>query len=116
MKRILFVALAFCTLAHSQTQKLDSRTECRYEQKTEQAANGRVQNHVKEVCIEEPGVELKQVRIGEFVRLGHLSPHPVIQNEFVYLNSRCRWFRDLIQYQIIACQVQPNIWQVVDKF
>lgn len=112
----LLLILYFCTLAASAQTVLPERMEERFETKTIKLPDGRIETWQRSTRVEEPGVELKQVRIGELVRESHLSPHPVIQKEFVYLQSRCRWFRDLIQHQVIACQVQPNVWQVIDKF
>ena len=116
-KNLLSLILIAGTLtAQAQTTVLPERFEERFESTTTKQPNGRVEVYQKSTRVEEPGVELKQVRIGELVRISHMSPHPVIQEEFVYLQTRCRWFRDLVQYQVIACQVQPNVWQVVDKF
>lgn len=112
----LLLIFCFCTLAASAQTVLPERMEERFETKTTKLPDGRIETWQRSTRVEEPGVELKQVRIGELVRENHLSPHPVIQKEFVYLQSRCRWFRDLIQHQVIACQVQSNVWQVIDKF
>jgi len=115
MKKIA-ISLWFCTLAVSAQTVLPERFEERFETKTIRHSNGRDETYQQSIAVEEPGVELKQVRIGDIVRAGHLNPHPVIDKEFTYMQSRCRWFRDLIQYQVIACQLQPNVWQVIDKF
>ena len=121
MKKILLL-LGFCTLAVS-AQTLDGRTECRYEVQTDKTASGTIRSHTRETCVEEPAVEIKQLKIGDVVRAGQLAQHPVIKQDFAYQNTRCRWFvesnsaqRDLVQYQGIACQVQPNVWRIVDKF
>jgi hypothetical protein len=115
MKKIA-ISLWFCTLAVSAQTVLPERFEERFEIRTIRHSDGRVEVHKQTTAVEEPGVELRQVRIGDIVRAGHLNPHPVIKDEFVYMQSRCRWFRDLVQYQVIACQLQPNVWQVIDKF
>lgn len=122
IKNLLPLSLLVCTLAVS-AQRLEGRSECRYEQRTETLPNGRVQNYAKEVCVEEPAVEIQRLQIGNVVRIGQLKPHPVITQEFAYKQTRCRWFaetdtsqRDLVQYQGIACEVQPNVWRVIDKF
>ena len=116
MKRFISLLLISAAPAFAQTTVLPERFEERFETNVTKHPSGRIETYHKSTRVEEPGVELKQVRIGELVREAHLSPHPVVRNEFVYMNARCRWFRDMIQFQVIACQVQPNVWQVVDKF
>jgi hypothetical protein len=115
MKKLALLLLV-ATTVHAQTTVLPERYEEKFESGVTRYGNGTVQTYSRSTRVEEPGVELRQVRIGDLVRENHLSPHPVVKQDFVYMQSRCRWFRDLIQYQIIACQVQPNVWQVIDKF
>lgn len=121
MKKIVGL-LAFCTLAAS-AQVLPEHVECRYERETQKKVNGRITSVQRETCIEEPEVVVNKFRVGDIVREAKLPPHPVIRNDFAYKQSRCRWFvetdtaqRDLVQYQGIACEVQPNVWRVIDKF
>lgn len=104
-------------------QTLEGRTECRYERNTEQGANGSISTYQREQCVEEPGQTVRQVRIGDLVRASWVQPHPVVKQDFAYRGNRCRWFlesgtaeRDLVQYQGIICEVQPNAWRVIDKF
>lgn len=104
-------------------QTLEGRTECRYERNTEQSANGSISTYQREQCVEEPGQTVRQVRIGDLVRQSWVKEHPVIKQDFAYRGNRCRWFlesgtaqRDLVQYQGIICEVQPNAWRVIDKF
>jgi hypothetical protein len=121
MKKIVII-LSICASV-SAAETLPEFAQCRYENQTERLSNGTVKTYQKEVCMEEPSVTVQTVRLGQLVRLNQLRPHPVIQNEFAYKQSRCRWFseastsqKDLVQFQGIACEVQPNVWKVIDKF
>ena len=104
-------------------QTLEGRTECRYERNTEQNANGSTSTYQRERCVEEPGQTVRQVHIGDLIRVSWVQEHSVIKQDFAYRGNRCRWFlesgtaeRDLVQYQGIICEVQPNAWRVIDKF
>jgi len=125
MKALLLISILASTgLAQAEVvANFEGRTECRYEVKTDQNAQGHMNSTKQETCVEEPGVEVRSMNIGDMVRGVQLPQHPVIKQDFVYRHTVCRWFaetgsnqRDLVQYQGIACQVQPNIWQVIDKF
>lgn len=124
MKAILLL-LGFCafTASAQQTQVLDALTQCRYETQTDKRANGTVSSTAKETCVDESSVVIKQLRIGDVIREMQAQPHPVIKQDFMYRGNQCRWFveagtaqRDLVQYQGIICQIQPNVWRVIDKF
>lgn len=105
-----------------QAQVLPEIHECTYERTIEQ--NGTlVRSTQKERCVEDSQKEIRPVRIGDVIRINQVNPHPVIRNDFVYQRTRCRWFaelnaaqRDLVQFQGIICEVQPNVWRVIDKF
>jgi len=120
---LLLVAIVCATLAPTvDAQTLEGRTECRYESGTERTDRGIV-DYQRERCVEEPGQTVRQVRIGDLVRESWVRQHPVIKQDFAYRGNRCRWFlesgtaqRDLVQYQGIICEVQPNAWRVIDKF
>ena len=121
MKKIAVILSIFASVASAET--LPEISQCRYETQIDHLPNGTTKTYQKEVCMEESSVTIQTVRIGQLVRLNQLRPHPVIQNDFAYHRSRCRWFteastaqKDLIQFQGIACEVQPNIWRVIDKF
>jgi len=119
---LVFIVVA-CLASTVDAQTLEGRTECRYERNTEQTANGSISTYQRERCVEEPGQTVRQVRIGDLVRESWVREHPVIKQDFAYRGNRCRWFlesgtakRDLVQYQGIICEVQPNAWRVIDKF
>ena len=119
----LIVFVVLLATKDSDGQTLEGRTECRYERNTEQSANGSISTYQRERCVEEPGQTIRQVRIGDLVRESWVREHPVIKQDFAYRGNRCRWFlesgtaeRDLVQYQGIICEVQPNAWRVIDKF
>lgn len=120
---LLVFVVAVCLLSTVDAQTLVGRTECRYERNTEQGSNGSISTYQREQCVEEPGQTVRQVRIGDLVRASWVRPHPVVKQDFAYRGNRCRWFlesgtaeRDLVQYQGIICEVQPNAWRVIDKF
>lgn len=98
------------------TQALPERAEEQFESKTIKHSNGRVETQLKSTRVEEPGLEVKQVVLGQLVREQHLLPLPTKLPDLTYNNLQCRWFKDLAQYNVIACLVQNNVWQVVDKF
>jgi hypothetical protein len=121
MKKIAVILSICASVAGAET--LPEIAQCRYENQIERLPNGTTKTYQKEVCTEESSITIQTVRIGQLVRLNQLRPHPVIQNEFAYKQNRCRWFseastaqKDLVQFQGIACEVQPNVWKVVDKF
>lgn len=95
-------------------QTLPERFEERFESRTTAMPNGQIESYRKSVRVEEPGIELKQVRLGEIVREEHLLP--IKLPALTYNQTHCRWFKDVAQFTVIACQLQTNVWQVVDKF
>lgn len=97
-------------------QTLPERFTERFESTTVKNDNGSVQTSTRSTRVEEPGIELRQVSIGEMVRPEHLRSFPVRMPQFVYNVSACTWYLDLAQYRVIACEIKPNVLQVVDKF
>ena len=106
----------------AQAQVLPEVHQCTYERVVER--NGTLVRSVqREHCVEDSQREIKPVRIGDVVRLSQVNSHPVIKNDFFYQKTKCRWFaevnsaqRDLVQFQGIVCEIQPNVWRVIDKF
>lgn len=119
-----FLSLIFVVYATSaQSQKLEPRSDCIYHSESTVLNNRTVITKQTEKCVEEPGVEVPQLKIGDLVRSNQLLKHPVIDKDFNYKQTKCRWFaqahsvqKDLVQYQGIACEVQPNVWRIIDKF
>jgi hypothetical protein len=75
------------------------------------------------VCDERPAIQVKNVRIGELVRISEVRPHPNFPKPFIYRTAQCRWFiepeprvGDLLQRQGIICQSHGDIWRVIDKW
>lgn len=109
--------------AHSWAQKLEPRSECTFHSQSTVTSQGTITTTQIERCVEEPGVEIAKLRIGDTVRASQLPKHPVIDIDFYYRQTKCRWFaqaqsvqKDLVQYQGIACLIQPNVWRIIDKF
>lgn len=98
------------------SQSLPARYTERFETSTIKQPDGSIQTTARSDRVEEPGLELKQVAIGELVRPEHLRTFPVKMPRFVYNLSACTWYLDLAQYRVIACEIKPNVLQVVDKF
>lgn len=98
------------------TQALPDRAEEQFESKVTRHSNGQIETRTTSTRVEEPGLEIKQVALGQLVREQHLLPLPTKLPDFTYNQFQCRWFKDLAQFNVIACQVQHNVWQVVDKF
>lgn len=98
------------------TQALPDRSEEYFESKVVKHNSGKIESTTTSTRVEEPGLEIKQVVLGQLVREQHLLPLPTKLPDLTYNNLQCRWFKDLAQYNVIACQVQRNVWQVVDKF
>jgi hypothetical protein len=106
-----------------QAQKLEPRSDCTYQIETTVINNKTVITRQTEKCVEEPGIEIPKLKIGDVVRSNQLLRHPVIDIDFYYKQTKCRWFaqthtvqKDLVQFQGIACEVQSNVWRIVDKF
>ncbi len=119
----LLPLIAFVTVTSAWSQKLEPRSDCTYESETTVNNRGSVTTRQTERCVEEPGVDVPRLRIGDIVRSNQLLQHPVIKIDFYYRGINCRWFAqaqtansDLVQYQGIACEVQPNVWRIIDKF
>lgn len=115
------IVLAVATGA--QAQRLEPRSECTYESETTVRNHRDTTTRQTERCVEEPGVDVPKLHIGDIVRGNQLLVHPVIHNDFYYKQTKCRWFaqadtarKDLVQYQGIACEIQPNVWRIIDKF
>lgn len=105
------------TSAGSQNvQTLPERFTERFESGTVRTESGNVQTYTRSTRVEEPGIEIRQVSLGEMVRPEHLRPFPVVMPKFVYNVSACTWYLDLAQYRVIACEIRPNVLQVIDKF
>jgi len=75
------------------------------------------------ICTDQPIPKIHKVEIGDHILESELSPHPNFPNQFKYRSATCRWFietegriGDLIQRQGVACRIQDNDWQVVDKW
>jgi hypothetical protein len=106
----------------AQAQVLPEIHECTYERIIEK--NGTLVRSIqRERCVEDSQREIRPVRIGDVIRSNQVNPHPIIRNDFFYQQTRCRWFaelnaaqRDLVQFQGIMCEVQSNVWRVIDKF
>lgn len=106
-----------------EAETLEGRSECNYEVQTEKFPNGKLHTYQKERCVEEPGQTVRTIQVGDLIRETWADKHPVIKDYFGYRGNKCRWFlesaaaqRDLVQYQGIICEVQPNAWRVIDKF
>lgn len=66
---------------------------------------------------------LKKTKIGSVVDISQLNPHTNYPKRFYHNGTECKWFlepswtgKDVIQFQGIACQLEPTKWVVVDKF
>ena len=121
-KNLLSVIVALSAVT-AQAQRLEPRSECTYESETTVQNHSTVNTRQTERCVEEPGVDVPKLHIGDIVRGTQLLVHPVIHNDFYYKQTKCRWFaqadtayKDLVQYQGIACEIQPNVWRIIDKF
>jgi len=76
------------------------------------------------VCDERPAIQVRSVKRGEMILESEVRPHPNFPKPFTYRSSKCRWFmepevlpgKDLLQRQGIACLINANQWQVVDKW
>lgn len=119
----LLPLIAVCVSANAWSQKLEPRSDCTYQTETTVNNQGQVTTKQVERCVEEPGIDVPKLKIGDIVRNNQLLQHPVIKIDFYYRGVKCRWFaqanstqNDLVQYQGIACEVQPNVWRIIDKF
>jgi len=75
------------------------------------------------VCDERPAIQVRNVRMGELVRVSEVRPHPNFPRPFIYRTAQCRWFiepeprvGDLLQRQGIICQSHGDMWRVIDKW
>ena len=121
---LLTVAILVLILGSTaEAETLEGRSECNYEVQTEKFPDGKLHTYQKERCVEEPGQTVYTVQIGDLVRETWVIEHPIIKDYFGHRGNKCRWFlesnmaqKDLVQYQGIICEVQPNAWRVIDKF
>ena len=67
--------------------------------------------------------EYRQANIGTMGNASQFRPHPNYPRRFYHNGAQCRWFmdaqftgRDIRNYQGIVCEVNPDLWVVVDKF
>lgn len=75
------------------------------------------------VCDERPAIQVRNVKMGELVRVSEVRPHPNFPRPFTYRTAQCRWFiepeprvGDLLQRQGIICQSHGDQWRVIDKW
>jgi len=75
------------------------------------------------VCDDRPAIQVRNVKVGELVRVSEVRPHPNFPRPFVYRTAQCRWFiepeprvGDLLQRQGIICQSHGDEWRVIDKW
>jgi hypothetical protein len=102
---------------------LDSSSRCYFESGRKQQGNT-VKEYKSEHCVDEPGVQVRRVNLGEVIREGAVASHTVIPSYFQYKNQNCRWFQennvhsgDAVTYQGIICETSTkSAWQVIDKF
>ena len=75
-------------------------------------------------CKDEPALTtLRNTVIGTVGNIGQFRPHPDYPNRFYHNGAQCRWFvdvmftgRDVRTFQGIMCEMQDQLWVVVDKF
>lgn len=121
MKRLLIAVTLLASAAHAEI--VPGVSGCMYRSEVQKLNGQDVTTGEASVCVEEPPVEVKKVKIGDLVRIGQVQSHPVIKQPFIYRGTTCWWFsepatrgRDLVVYQGIMCEVKPNVWRVIDKF
>jgi hypothetical protein len=76
------------------------------------------------VCTDNPELDaLRRTNPGTMGPSHQFRPHPDYPNRFWHNGAQCRMFlepawngRDIQSFQGIICQVQDDIWVVVDKF
>jgi hypothetical protein len=75
------------------------------------------------VCDDRPVIQVRNVNVGELVRVSEVRPHPNFPKTFRYRAAQCRWFiepeprvGDLLQRQGIICQSTGDEWRVIDKW
>ena len=75
------------------------------------------------MCDERPNIQVRNVKMGELVRVSEVRPHPNFPRPFTYRTAQCRWFiepeprvGDLLQRQGIICQSHGDQWRVIDKW
>ena len=51
-----------------------------------------VSSQTIEKCIEESAIKIRAVQIGDLVRDTEVAVHPVINQNFIYKSTTCRWF------------------------
>lgn len=76
------------------------------------------------VCKDEPALTtLRNTVVGTVGNIAQFRPHPDYPNRFYHNGAQCRWFvdvaftgRDVRSFQGIICEMQDQLWVVVDKF
>jgi len=76
------------------------------------------------ICTDQPELDvLRQTNPGTMAPSHQFRPHPDYPKRFWHNGAQCRWFlepawtgRDIQTFQGVICQVQDDIWVVVDKF
>lgn len=76
------------------------------------------------ICTDNPELDsLRRTNPGTMGPSHQFRPHPDYPNRFWHNGAQCRWFlepawtgRDIQTFQGVICQVQDDIWVVVDKF
>lgn len=76
------------------------------------------------ICKDEPALTtLRNTVIGTVGNIAQFRPHPDYPNRFYHNGAQCRWFvdvmftgRDVRTFQGIICEMQDQLWVVVDKF
>lgn len=121
MKHLTLALLLIAPVAYAEV--VPGVSGCMYRSEVQNIQGRQVIASEASTCVEEPPVEIRKVKIGDYVRIGQVQSHPTQRSPFMYRGAVCWWFsepgakgRDMIMYQGIMCEVKPNVWQVVDKF
>lgn len=100
------------------TEVVEGSTRCI----TETRNDGRW-HEMRETCEEADRQEFITTRIGQRVNGALLRPHSTNVQDFKIGNTNYRMFEETIEYRGqgivitgIAAQIQPTVWQVVDRF
>ena len=87
------------------------------------ASGTNMQVETNMVCDDRPAIQVRNVKIGDVVRVSEVRPHPNFPKPFIYRTAQCRWFiepeprvGDLLQRQGIICQSHGDQWRVIDKW
>lgn len=121
MKYLLILTVMISGTAYAEV--VPGVSGCMYRSEVQKLNGQNVVTGEASVCVDEPPVEVKKVKIGDLVRIGQVQSHPVMRDPFRYRGTICWWFsepatrgRDLVVYQGIMCEAKPNVWRVIDKF